>query len=82
MNHDRVRSVLVRKHDLAFIRLADTEDHCQTRIARTIAFTYRLGQAKITTVACISYRTLFASKLKQRERERKRRRESERKMLF
>lgn len=71
MNHNRFRSV--REHDLAFIRLADIEDHCQTRIARTIAFTYRRGRAKITTVACASYSILFASKLKLREKWRKRR---------
>jgi len=58
-SRNRVRLVLVRKHDLAFIRLADIEDHCQTRIARTIASTYRLDRAKITTVACTFPIALF-----------------------
>lgn len=40
MNQSRVWSVAV---DLAFIRPADTEDHCQTRTARTMASTYRAG---------------------------------------
>lgn len=38
VNHNRAQSVVVRKLDRAFIRLADTEDHCQTRIAANNGF--------------------------------------------
>lgn len=58
-NESRSGPILVCKLDLAFIRLADTEDHCQTRIARTMASTYRVDRAKITTIARASYRPLF-----------------------
>lgn len=58
-NESRSGPILVCKLDLAFIRLADTEDHCQTRIARTMASTYRVDRAKITTIARASYRSPF-----------------------